>query len=506
MLRFIDTFLNKITMYRLVFLTLATFGLVALFLSFLSFLPFSPLAFLLSASVIFVACLATNYLCARFFGAPTNRESTYITALILIFLLDPALSGSAIALYVSASLIAITSKYLLAIGKKHLLNPAALGIALPTLFLGWSASWWIGSRAMLPLVLVGGFLIIRKLQRFDLVGSFLAAKLLILTVPILIQGGNPLPSLLSILTQSQLLFFAAVMLTEPMTTPATRQRRIYYGLLVAVLYAPWIHLGHWYSTPELALLVGNIFSYLISPKQKLLLTLREKIPIATDTYDFVFASDQKLVFSPGQYLEWTLAHPKRDDRGIRRYFTVASSPTEETIRVGVKFYPAGSSFKHTLEQLEPGAQIVASQLAGDFTLPPNQQQKLALIAGGIGITPFRSMIKYLVDREEKRPVVLLYSNKTPTEIAYQPLFSQAEKTIGLRTHYTVTDPLPLDSDWAGERGFFTKETIEQKIPDYRERLFYLSGPRSLITAFEKILKELGIPSHQIKTDFFPGFA
>ncbi len=99
---------------------------------------------------------------------------------------------------------------------------------------------------------------------------------------------------------------------------------------------PTIHIGSIYSTPELALLVGNVFSALVNPKGKVILTLKENKQISDTTSEFIFSSNRTLPFLPRQYMEWTLPHEKTDSRGDRRYFTIASSPTEKDIRLGVK--------------------------------------------------------------------------------------------------------------------------------------------------------------------------
>ena len=235
---------------------------------------------------------------------------------------------------------------------------------------------------------------------------------------------------------------------------------------------------------------------MISPKSRYVLTLKEKKSEGTGTYDFIFKPDKKLWFRPGQYLEWTLGHERSDGRGNRRYFTIASAPTEKEVHLGVKFHEPSSSFKKKLLSMQPGDTIIAGQLAGDFTLPKNSKQKLAFIAGGIGITPFRSMIKNLVDRNEQRDAILFYSNRTAAEISYREVFDEALERIGMRTVYTITE--------GGNR--LTADAIKKEIPDYRRRMFYISGTHAMTNAFEGTLREMGVPSRHIKTDFFPGFA
>jgi glycine betaine catabolism B len=128
-------------------------------------------------------------------------------------------------------------------------------------------------------------------------------------------------------------------------------------------------------------------------------------------------------------------------------------------------------------------------------LPIDAQQKLAFIAGGIGITPFRSMAKNLVDRSEKRDVILLYSNRTAGDITYREVFDEAAQKIGMKTVYTLSSEEKI-----------TAETIQKEIPDYKTRIFYISGTQAMTNSFKDILMSLGVPRAHIKIDFFPGFA
>jgi ferredoxin-NADP reductase len=205
-------------------------------------------------------------------------------------------------------------------------------------------------------------------------------------------------------------------------------------------------------------------------------------------------------------MEWTLGHPDPDSRGNRRYFTLASSPTEDTLRLGVKFYPESSSFKESMLGMDHDREIVASQLAGDFTLPRNPKQACVFIAGGIGITPFRSMIKYLIDRRQPRPIVLFYANRLVSDIVYRDVFDEAQRKLGIQTIYTLTDTRRVPVGWTGEVGRINARLISRYVPDYRHCLFYLSGPNAMVTAYEETLLGMGVGRGQIKKDFFPGFA
>jgi glycine betaine catabolism B len=510
MITLIDNVLNRVTMYRLALYYLILLVAAAVALAFFGFLPFQPLDLLVSVSVLVFVCWIANGAFARLFGVPANTESLYITAFILALIITPRPAShylsAASAPVVLAGVCAMASKYILAFRRKHVFNPAAVAVALTAFTLNQPASWWVGTSAMMPFVLVGGLLVARKIARFDLISSFLAAACAVILGAGLANGARVVPAAAQLFADTPILFFVFVMLTEPLTAPSAKGRRIVYGVLVGFLFAPFLHFGRVYLTPELALLAGNAMSYLLSPKGKYLLELKARTQLAPDTYDLRFTSDGRLRFRPGQYLEWTLGHARPDSRGNRRYFTIASSVDEQEVRLGVKFYPGASSFKKSLLAMMPGDRIVASQLAGEFVLPTNQREKLVFMAGGIGITPFRSMLRYLLDRKEKRPITVFYSNRTAPEIVYADVLEDARKELGIRTVYTLTDADCVPPDWQGGTGRVDAEMIAKTVPDYRERTFYLSGPRSLVVGFEEILRNIGIPKSRIKTDFFPGFA
>ncbi len=492
-------------MYRLVLYYLVALLGIAFVFGFFGILPYDPTALAFSTIVIIAVSWATNWICAKIFDAVTNVESVYITALILALIITPVTAGNSagVGFLVFASAWAMASKYLFAIGKKHLFNPAAFGVALSALVIGQSATWWVaGNLPLLPFVLVGGLLIVRKVQRFDLVASFAAVSLIAvaLTSP---TGGYVTP-IMETLLRSSFFFFAFVMLTEPLTTPPTRALRIAYGALVGLFFAPNVHIGSFYFSPELALLLGNIFSYAVSPKGRFMLTLVEIEEVAKDVYHFIFAPDRRLSFAPGQYMEWTLGHRYPDNRGNRRYFTIASSPTEDSVHLGVKFYPQSSTFKQALAAMKAGDKISAAHIAGGFTLPKDPRKKLVFIAGGIGVTPFRSMVQYLLDKKERRPIVMFYSNRNAGDIAYKDVFDRAETELGIKTIYALTnEKTPVPGTYNGP---VSADLIRQQIPDYRDRTFYISGPHTMVDAFETTLRDMGVSRFKIKSDFFPGFA
>jgi ferredoxin-NADP reductase len=297
------------------------------------------------------------------------------------------------------------------------------------------------------------------------------------------------------------------MLTEPVTLPPTRRLQMLYGALTGVLVVPQLHLATFYFSPELALVVANACMIPLRSLEKRLLYLDRAIAIGPGLVDFIYRPSRPLAYQPGQYMEWTLDHRGVDSRGKRRYFTLASSPTERSLRVGVKFEAEGSSFKHELTAHSAGrTPIIAALVAGDFTLPRSAERKLAFIAGGIGITPVRSMVKYLTDRGEDRNVVMLYANRRYEEIVYRDVFEAAAWAFRFRPVYVLSDVSSLPPFWQGEVGRIDAAMIRRRIPDYLDRLFYVSGSAEFIHSVRQSLRELGVNDEQVTTDYFAGLA
>lgn len=260
--------LRRVLTYRLMLYYLAALLGLCLALGAAGLIGVSPIDLSFSALVIGVTCWAVNQLFARSFGAVSHTDSVLITALILTLIISPFApgDGAAIGFAVFASAWAVASKYLLATRKRHLFNPAALGAAIAGVALHRSVSWWVGDYAiLLPLIVAGGAVILDRLRYFDLLASFAVT---VLGISLVDGGWDQLASSASqILLHSMFGFFAFVMLTEPRTAPLGRWRHIAFGALVGLLFSPSVHLGGYYFTPEMALLVGNAFTFLANRRR-----------------------------------------------------------------------------------------------------------------------------------------------------------------------------------------------------------------------------------------------
>ena len=228
----IDDILNQITMYRLVLYYLIFLWFAGLILSFFAILPFTFLQFILSTFVVLAVCWITNKFFSVIFKAVTNLESVYITSLILILIVTPFRSISELMFIIFVSIIAMASKYLISINKKHIFNPAALAVFATSVLTIGTASWWVGDQWMLPAVLIGGLLVIRKIQRFSLLISFLIVAVFVISTFSFISGFDISQTIYTTILNSPILFFAFVMLVEPLTAPTTKNLQIIYGVVL----------------------------------------------------------------------------------------------------------------------------------------------------------------------------------------------------------------------------------------------------------------------------------
>ena len=481
----LDWINDKFTSYRLVLYFLLVLAGWAVVGSFFNKVPYSWHQILVSGLWIAAICWLANKLISKFLDIPANKESDLITGLILALILTPPSTAKDFAVVTGASIAAIASKYIITNSRSHIFNPAASGAFIAGQFFNKYPSWWVGTKWLTPIVILGGVLILRKMKRFTMALVFLAAYILYLIYGTS-SGGNTHYLWLE-LVSTQLLFFAVIMLTEPLTSPTSLKWCLPYAVVVAIGYsATQLKLS-----PEAALLVGNLFTFIVSRNRRYLLNFVGKTQEAQGIYSYAFTMPKTFSFQPGQYMEWTVAHNKTDSRGNRRYLTIASSPTEPGLMFTVKHPNPASAFKQRLDELKPGDAVLASRLAGSFTLPKDSTKKIALLAGGIGVTPYRSMVKYLMDTNQKRDVALIYSANRPDEISYRKLFDNSA-AAGLKTSY-VTD------------GRLDELKLSQLLPDYMERRFYISGPYAFVSSMQSALIKLGIGSGEIVTDYFPGY-
>ena len=232
-------------------------------------------------------------------------------------------------------------------------------------------------------------------------------------------------------------------------------------------------------------------------------TLLEKIPRSIDTTSYRFSRPPEYGFKAGQWYTVAIASPGGP---LDHHFSHADSPTEPFIELTTRL--TGSDFKNALDALPIGAKVEIEGPYGQFLFRYGTP-KIAFLTGGIGVTPVRSMLRYLADtggagRAEGQELVVFYGSMTEDGIVYRSEFEEFERTIArLRVVHVITTPTPR---WWGYRGFITAATIKAELREPRAWTYYIVGPPPMITAMGKVMSELEIPQDQTLVESFAGYA
>jgi ferredoxin-NADP reductase len=218
-------------------------------------------------------------------------------------------------------------------------------------------------------------------------------------------------------------------------------------------------------------------------------------------YTFWFKVVKKVDQIPGQFIEVHLPHANPDTRGIRRWFTISSAPDNRgLISITTKMADEnGSSFKTALRAMEKGHKVKISDPMGDFVLPRDNTIPLVFVSGGIGITPFHSIITYLKEKQEKRNIQLFYGARELDELVFDNELKQLE---GL-DFIPVIQNAPFN--YYGQTGFLDSKKIFEQIKEKENARVYISGPEPMVEKFKKEFEDLGINKNNLVCDYFPGY-
>jgi len=484
--------IDKTTMYKTVSYSLTFLVLVSLVASLLGITGFNIIEALLSLTILLTTNILFNKGISKFLNIKAHQESTIITALILYFLYTPTKNGMELVLLTTVSLISVLSKYLITKNNTHILNPAAITAVISAVLINYPATWWVGSSYMILPVILVALVVLRKQRKFIFASTFLIASL----ITTYFVYNTFYQSIIELIVQTlltwPLIFFVSIMVTEPFTLPNKKHWELLYAVLIGILTVIPFHIWKIGTSPETALVICNILIFLLLPRARYLLSLKNKKEIAPNIFEFIFEPNKKVKFEAGQYMEVMVPHRNIDIRGERRYFTIVSSPNEKEIKFTIRVNEEGSSFKKELLKLKSGSMLYGQQVRGDFTLDKNPNTKYVFIAGGIGVTPFVSIITHLLYLKKPTDITLLFVSNRETDFIYKDLWKSAEKLLGIKVYYVTREEL-------------NKTFVRDNIKDYKERKIYISGPNAMVQTYTKLLNYLGVSKLSIKTDYFNGF-
>ena len=230
----------------------------------------------------------------------------------------------------------------------------------------------------------------------------------------------------------------------------------------------------------------------------------EKREVAKGTLLVVFdLLGEEVEFTPGQYFFVTLLDPPYDDeRGARRHFSVVTSPNERG-RLGFCTRLRDSAFKRSLVELPIGAEAEVEEPKGSFVLPEDTHQRYVFLAGGIGITVFRSMLRYIAEEDLPHRVTLIYSNRDRESTPFLDELSQLEQTRGsFQLVLTMTE----DASWKDETRRIGPELLRDHLSDdLRSYAYLVAGPPAMLDSIVETLHDAGVPEERVSADRFSGY-
>jgi ferredoxin-NADP reductase len=233
-------------------------------------------------------------------------------------------------------------------------------------------------------------------------------------------------------------------------------------------------------------------------------SVAEKREVAKGTLLVLFdVGDAELDYRPGQYFWVELLDPPYDDeKGPRRHISVVTSPTERGI-LGLCTRLRDSAFKRSLAELPVGTEVEVEQPKGDFALPEDTGSPYVFVAGGIGITVFRSMLRYIDDTREPYRVTLVYSNRDRESTAF---LDELEELEGRSDWFRLVATMTQDPGWEGETRRIGPAMLADVLGgDPVSYTYLVAGPPGMTEGVVGALKEAGIPEERILSDGFSGY-
>ncbi|MGM0569048.1 MAG: ferredoxin--NADP reductase [Elusimicrobiota bacterium] len=218
---------------------------------------------------------------------------------------------------------------------------------------------------------------------------------------------------------------------------------------------------------------------------------------------FYFRPLENFDFKAGQFAFFTFNNKGKE---YSKHFTISSSPLRENIEMTTIM--SGSDYKNALDRLKKGDPVSIRGPFGKLSLGDLKKDSLCFLAGGIGITPFKSIIEYCFDSTSPLNAFLFYSNRSVERIAFRQDLKEFQKKLsGLKLIHTISSPdAAARENWKGNRGYIDAKMIRENCPEYSRSLFYIAGPPAFVSAMRDMASgELEMPEESIKLENFSGY-
>jgi ferredoxin-NADP reductase len=241
------------------------------------------------------------------------------------------------------------------------------------------------------------------------------------------------------------------------------------------------------------------------------LALKGRTLVAERTMEFRFEKPRQMTFKAGQYLDLTLLFPpETNEEGDTRSFSIASAPDDEDLAIVTRL--RDSAFKRSLQSIPLGTGVQAEGPYGDFSLHHDPDRPAVLLAGGIGVTPFRSMVRQNAHRGGSRRILLFHSSRRPEDAAFLgELREFARDNPNFTFVPTMSRPETSRLPWEGEIGRIEYDLISKHLREAafedaaKTPMFYIAGPPRMVADLRQMLSDAGVGDDDVRIEEFTGY-
>lgn len=239
--------------------------------------------------------------------------------------------------------------------------------------------------------------------------------------------------------------------------------------------------------------------------EKYRVKLLKKEDVAEGTTAFHWTRPDGFNFKAGQNADYfQLNPPETDPEGNKRTFSFVSSPSDNEIVFATRM--RDTAFKRNLKNMAEGTEIEIEGPYGDMTLHNKSERPAVFLAGGIGITPFHSMVKDAAEKKLPHKIYLFYSNRRPEDAPFlEELINFQKQNPNYKLITTMTDMSKSTQQWDGEKGYINADMLKSYLSSLEGPVYYIAGPPTMLNAMHKMLNETGINDDDIRREEFPGY-
>ncbi|HXU19677.1 MAG TPA: FAD-dependent oxidoreductase [Verrucomicrobiae bacterium] len=233
--------------------------------------------------------------------------------------------------------------------------------------------------------------------------------------------------------------------------------------------------------------------------------LKDRKEVAERTIAFRFEKPSGWTFKAGQFIDMTLLDPSEtDSEGNTRGFSIASGPHEEMLMVATRI--RDTAFKRVLKTMPIGTAVKIEGPSGDLTLPNNFKRAVALLAGGIGITPFRSMLVRAAKEKLPHRIFLFYSNRRPEDAPFLEELQTLERANpNYKLIASMTEMKKSQRPWDGETGLINPEMLTRHLKGAGTPIYFIAGPPAMVKGLHEMLNKAGVDDDDIRAEEFAGY-